>query len=93
MIKEDITKSIMRDLGLDHQQSKQTVESILDIFKENLSKGDDIMVSGFGRFMVKNKKERVGRNPKTKEIFPISQRTVVTFIPSKVFREELNPEG
>ena len=90
MIKDDITKVLTRNLSLDNRHSKRIVEGILKIFKDTLEAGESVMISGFGRFEVREKKERVGRNPKTKEEFPISARTVVTFISSKVFREEIN---
>ncbi|MBT4088268.1 MAG: hypothetical protein HN590_15360 [Calditrichaeota bacterium] len=51
-----------------------------------------MLISGLGEFKIRNKSARAGRNPKTKEEFEISERTVVTFHPSKVFKRELNPE-
>ena len=90
MIKEDIIKSAMVQFSFDRQKAKALVESILSIIKENLAEGENIMISGFGQFKVRQKNPRVGRNPKTKENFEISARKVVTFYPSKVFRKEIN---
>lgn len=91
MIKEDIIKSTMTKLSLDRNSAKQLVESILEIMKDHLSSGENIMISGFGQFKVRHKTSRVGRNPKTKISYEISERNVVTFYPSKVFRREINP--
>ena len=90
MIKEDIIRNTMVRLDLDRNQSKNLVESILDIIKDTLSEQDDIMISGFGQFKVRHKTPRIGRNPKTKVPYEISSRNVVTFYPSKVFRNEIN---
>jgi integration host factor subunit alpha len=68
------------------------VESILKIIKEALASGDRVMISGFGDFKVAHKKARMGRNPKTKTEHEISERKVVTFGPSKIFRKEMNPD-
>jgi len=89
-IKEDIIRELMNQIKLDRKYAKQIVESILQIIKETLESGNEVMISGFGHFKVRHKKPRVGRNPKTKVSYEISERTVVTFYPSKVFRKELN---
>ena len=89
-IKEDIIREVMNQIKLDRKFAKQIVESILLIMKEALESGDEVMISGFGHFKVRHKNSRVGRNPKTKVSYEISERTVVTFYPSKVFRKELN---
>ena len=73
------------------KQAKKNFEDMLEIIKETLGIGEDVMISGFGHFKVRHKKARIGRNPKTKVAYEISERIVVTFYPSKVFRKELNP--
>ncbi len=90
-IKEDIIRDVMTKVTLDRKYAKKLVESILDIIKTSLKSGEEVMISGFGYFKVRHKKARVGRNPKTKVSYQISERVVVTFYPSKVFRKELNP--
>jgi len=90
-IKEDIIRDVMTKITLDRKYAKNLVESILSIIKNTLHSGEEVMISGFGYFKVRHKKPRVGRNPKTKITYEISERVVVTFYPSKVFRKELNP--
>ncbi len=90
-IKEDIIRDVMTKITLDRKYAKNLVESILNIVKTTLQSGEEVMISGFGYFKVRHKKARVGRNPKTKVAYEISERVVVTFYPSKVFRKELNP--
>jgi len=88
-IKEDIIRDVMTKITLDRKYAKSLVEAILKIVKESLATGEEVMISGFGYFKVRRKRSRVGRNPKTKVPYEISERTVVTFYPSKVFRKEL----
>ncbi len=89
-IKEDIIREVMSRVNIDHKLAKKLVEEILRNIKESLSSGNDVLISGFGQFKVRHKKARIGRNPKTKVSHEISERTVVTFHPSKVFRQEMN---
>ncbi len=89
-IKEDIIRDVMNRITLDRKYAKNLVETILKIMKNSLEQSEEVMISGFGHFKVRRKNPRMGRNPKTKESYEISERTVVTFYPSKVFRKELN---
>ena len=89
-IKEDIIHDVMTKVTVDRNTASNLVESLLKLVKAPLASGQDVLISGFGEFRVRHKKARVGRNPKTKVEFEISERTVVTFYPSKVFRKELN---
>ena len=91
IIKEDIIRNVMSQISLDRNAAKKLVESILRLIKENLSSSDGVMFSGFGEFKVRHKNARTGRNPKTKVEHEISERQVVTFHASKVFRKEMNP--
>ncbi|MBU2512872.1 integration host factor subunit alpha [bacterium] len=91
-IKEDIIRDVMTKITLDRKCAKNLVEAILGIIKNALESGEEVMISGFGYFKVRHKRSRIGRNPKTKVSYEISERTVVTFYPSKVFRKELNPD-
>jgi integration host factor subunit alpha len=89
-IKEDIIRDVMTQITLDRSTARNLVESILRNVKETLASGDGVMISGFGEFKIKHKRARMGRNPKTKVEFEISERTVVTFHASKTFRKEMN---
>jgi integration host factor subunit alpha len=91
IIKEDIVRNVTTKIKIDRNLAKNLVELILKAIKDTLASGDRIMISGFGDFKVTHKKERMGRNPKTKTEHVISKRKVVTFYPSKVFRKEMNP--
>ena len=90
LIKSDIVSLIANQINVDRKVASDFVELILSEMKSGLSKGQEITISGFGRFETRLKKPRVGRNPKTGQEFEICERTVVTFYPSKVFRKELN---
>lgn len=90
MVKADIIRSIELQLGLSHEEATKQVEHILTLVKEGLAEGDPVLISGFGQWKVRQKKARVGRNPKTKEEYEISPRRVVTFYPSNVWRSELS---
>lgn len=89
MTKIDITESVCEKLGILKKESLHLVESIIDIIKEELGKGNDVMISGFGKWTVKAKKARKGRNPKTGKAMTIDARKVVTFKPSYVLRKVL----
>jgi len=91
-IKEDIIREVMSQIAHDRTRARNLVESILRNIKETLAKGDGVMISGFGEFRVKHKRARMGRNPKTKIEYEISERKVVTFHASNVFRQEMNPK-
>jgi integration host factor subunit alpha len=90
LIKEDIVRPLMTKCGIDRNHAYNLINSLLKCLKTSLADGQDIMISGFGQFKIRHKKSRKGRNPKTKVEYEISERDVVTFQPSKVFREELN---
>lgn len=91
MVKADIIRSIELKLGLSYEEATLQVEQIMSIIKNHLARdGDPVLVSGFGQWKVRNKNSRVGRNPKTLEAFEVSSRHVVTFYPSRVWREEVS---
>ena len=71
-------------------KSHKAVETILDIIKSSLQNGEDVLLSGFGKFNVKSKSARRGRNPKTGETMILDARRVVTFKPSARFRQKVN---
>jgi integration host factor subunit alpha len=77
--------------GFSKKEAAEVVEAVFDEMKETLAKGEKIKISGFGNFVVRDKKERTGRNPKTGKPIPISARRVLTFKPSQVLKGVLNP--
>jgi integration host factor subunit alpha len=89
MTKIDIVDSVYKSLGISKKDSIRIVESVFEIIKDELDKGNDVMISGFGKWMVKAKKKRNGRNPKTGEALTIDARNVVTFKPSQALRRKL----
>ena len=89
MVKADIVRSIELKMGLSHEDATIQVEQILAMVKDTLMDGESVLISGFGQWKVRDKKARVGRNPKTKEEYEISPRRVVTFYPSNVWRAEI----
>lgn len=86
LTKIDIIDSIYENLGIPKKECVSIVESVFEIIKDDLDKGNDVMISGFGKWTVKAKKERKGRNPQTGEALMIDARRVVTFKPSSVLR-------
>ncbi|MCZ6842154.1 MAG: integration host factor subunit alpha [SAR324 cluster bacterium] len=90
MVKADIIRSIEVQLGLSHEEASIQVEQILSLIKNRLTEDDPVLISGFGQWKVREKKSRVGRNPKTLEEFEVTPRRVVTFYPSNVWREEIS---
>ena len=90
LTKNVIFEQIQAGLGFSKNQSVEITESLLEIIKSNLSSGDDVLVSGFGKFCVRYKKERKGRNPATGEDLMLKQRRVVTFKCSGRLRDKIN---
>jgi len=90
LTKADIVEAVQSKLGLPKNQSTDIVESLLEIIKSTLEGGDDVLVSGFGKFCVNEKSERRGRNPATGEDLMLAPRRVVTFKCSGKLRERVN---
>lgn len=88
--KADIIDLIYKNSDLKKQESTSAVESLLEIIKNTLESGEDLLISGFGKFCVKGKKERKGRNPQTGSGLILDPRRVITFKCSGVLRERLN---
>jgi len=87
--KNDIVTRV-NDLGFTQKKSAEIVESLLEIIKRCLAEGEDLLVSGFGKFCVKTKRPRRGRNPATGEDLILDQRRVVTFKCSGKLRDKIN---
>lgn len=90
MTKADIIEQIYEKIGFSKKESSEIVELVFDTMKETLEKGEKIKISGFGNFVVRAKRPRVGRNPQTGEEIEISARRVLTFRPSQVLKQALN---
>lgn len=90
LTKDHIINTIHDQLDLTKNRSAQLVESILEIMKTTMENGEDMLISGFGKFCVKDKRERRGRNPQTGEDLMLGSRRVVIFKCSKVLREKIN---
>ena len=88
--KEKLTILLQDRLGISRQDSRQIVERFFRIMKDTLSRGEDLLISGFGKFSVRHKKARRGRNPQTKESLTIAARKVVVFKASGVLRKRIN---
>jgi integration host factor subunit alpha len=90
LTKERIIDSIYNQVGLSKSQSRTVVERLLEIMKQSLESGEDILISGFGKFVVKEKSARRGRNPQTTEDLQLRARRVVVFKTSGVLRDKIN---
>ena len=90
LTKAQIVASVQDELHFSKSRSAEIIETILEIIKRTLENGDDVLISGFGKFCVKNKKERRGRNPATGEDLMLNPRKVVTFKCSGKLREKVN---
>ena len=90
LTKADIIKTIQNHLNLPKNKSTEVVESLLEIIKSSLESGEDVLISGFGKFCVKEKRERRGRNPATDEPMMLAPRRIVTFKCSGKLREKVN---
>ena len=87
--KSDIVARV-HELGFTKKRSVDIIETLLEIIKSNLEKSEDVLISGFGKFCVKNKKQRRGRNPSTGEDLMLRERRVVTFKCSGKLRKKIN---
>jgi integration host factor subunit alpha len=92
LTKSDIVASI-HDLGLTKKKSVEVIESLLEIIKRSLESSEDVLVSGFGKFCVKDKAKRRGRNPATGEDLMLKGRKVVTFKCSGKLRNKIDGLG
>ena len=90
LTKKDIVDQVQEQLCFPKSQSVELTETLLEIIKSSLESGDDVLVSGFGKFCVKDKAERKGRNPATGEDAILPARRVVTFKCSGKLREKVN---
>ena len=89
MTKAEIAKVVHERVGLSKKESGQIVDVVLDIVHKALEQGEDVKISGFGHFMIRNKRPRRGRNPKTGDEITIASRRVVTFRASQLLKKQV----
>ena len=90
LTRADLADTIYREIGLSHTEASDIVDSVIDEVIESLAEGESVKISSFGTFHVRDKKTRIGRNPKTKEEIPISARKVVSFHTSNILSKRVN---
>jgi integration host factor subunit alpha len=93
LTKADIIDSLYNGTDLTKLQSVELVDALIEIMKRSLEEGDDILITGFGKFCVKDKKQRRGRNPQTGRELMLDARRVVAFQCSGVLRDRINGKG
>ena len=86
----DLSEAVFREVGLSRNESSQLVESVLGHMSDALVSGEQVKISSFGTFSVRDKSARIGRNPKTGEEVPIKPRRVLTFRPSHLMKDRVS---
>jgi integration host factor subunit alpha len=92
LTKDKLVTRLQTQLGLTKPKSRQMVERLFEIIKATLTDGESLLISGFGKFLVRPKNERLGRNPQTKESLILAARKVLVFKTSGVLRDRLNKD-
>jgi len=90
LTKDKLITHLQIQMQISKQEARQAVEGTLEIMKDTLARGEDLLISGFGKFSVRQKRERRGRNPQTKESLTLRPRKVMVFKASGVLRQRLN---
>jgi len=90
--KADLVEKVYEQLGFSKKEATELVELVFSTLKESITSGEKVKISGFGNFVVRSKRSRIGRNPQTGEQITISARHVLTFRPSQVLKAVLNGE-
>ena len=93
LTRSDLSEAVYREIGLSRNESSELVESILERIADALVAGDNVKISSFGTFALRDKGARIGRNPKTGEEVPIDPRRVLVFRPSHIMKERVNNGG
>ena len=86
LTKAELAEALFEQLGLNKREAKEFVDLFFELIRHSLEAGEQVKLSGFGNFELRNKNQRPGRNPKTGEEIPISARRVVTFRPGQKLR-------
>ena len=90
MTKAEIVEIVQQRVDLSKKDSAEVVDNLFEIIRERLEQGEDIKLPGFGNFLVREKNQRIGRNPKTGEAVTITARKVISFKPSQILRDKVN---
>ena len=90
LTRADLAEVVYEEVGLSRNESSELVESILSMISETLIAGTSVKISSFGTFAVRQKSERIGRNPKTGDEVPISPRRVLTFKASQILKQKID---
>ncbi len=85
----DLAEAVYRNVGLSRTESADLVEMVIDAICDSVANGETVKLSSFGSFVVRDKKERVGRNPKTGQEVPIKPRRVMVFKPSNILKDSV----
>jgi integration host factor subunit alpha len=93
MTKADIARSIHQQAGVSETEAADLLERILELLRSTIQKEEPVIITGFGKFTVRMKQPRKGRNPRTGEVIIVPGRKVVTFRPSALWKAELNTAG
>tara|TARA_B110000438_G_C15499605_1_gene515106 strand:- start:353 stop:682 length:330 start_codon:yes stop_codon:yes gene_type:complete len=91
--RSSLSEAVFKNVGLSRNESSNLVDSVFNEILKSLTSGSDVKISSFGTFIIRNKKERVGRNPKTGEEVPITARQVVTFRASNVLKSKVDSKN
>jgi len=90
LTKAELIDGVYEKVGFSKKEAADLVELVFESMKEELCKGETIKISGFGKFRVRGKRARMGRNPQTGQAMEISARKVLTFTPSRILRDGIN---
>ena len=91
--KSSLINAICNNSNVPKQESTSAVESLLEIIKKTLESGEDVLISGFGKFCLKDKRQRRGRNPQTGDAMLMDARRIITFKCSNLIRDKINGKG
>ncbi len=89
LTKAEMAKSLVKTLGIGKQDAKHLVEQLFETIKDQLAQGTGVKLSGFGAFELRDKRQRPGRNPRTREDIPVTARRVVSFRPGPKLRAQV----
>lgn len=92
MTKKDLIDNVCVNSNFQRKEAAEMVETFFDLLKDTLAAGEEVKVSGFGKFVISKKHDRKGRNPQTGELLTITSRKVVSFKPSAILKQSLNPD-
>jgi integration host factor subunit alpha len=90
LTRADLAEAVVQNVGLPRNESQELVELVLDEIALSLARGESVKLSSFGSFGVRQKGQRIGRNPKTGEEVPITPRKVLVFKPSNIMKDRIN---